>query len=195
MTDERRRQSGLTPLPATALIRHCSVEALDFKTTADLQPQASPLGQDRVLEAVRFATGIERSGYNLYVMGSPGIGKHRLVGSLLREQAATRPSPSDQCYVADFTHPDRPRALALPAGKGRGLCNDLRRLVEDLLSALPAAFQSDEYRRRSQEIHDEFKQREDEAAARLSQHAARRNIALLHTPTGYNLRRNAMART
>ena len=187
MTDERRNQSGLAPLPATALIRQCRIEALDFRTTADLQPQTSPLGQDRVLEAVRFATGIARSGYNLYVMGSPGIGKHRLVRSLLHEQAATRPSPPDLCYVADFTHPDRPRVLTLPAGRGRGLANDLGRLVVDLLGALPAAFQSDEYRRRSQEIHDEFKKREDDAAARLSQHAAGKNIALLHTPSGYNL--------
>jgi lon-related putative ATP-dependent protease len=63
----------------------------------------------------------------------------------------------------------------------------MRRWLEDLLTALPAAFQSDEYRRRAQEIQDEFKQREDDTAEELGRDAAQRGIALVSTPTGYSL--------
>ena len=66
------------------------------------------------------------------------------------------------------------------------LQRDMRQLVEDLLTALPAAFQSDEYRRRAQELQDGSK-REDEVAGTLGRQAGERGIALVSTPTGYSL--------
>ena len=178
---------GLRPLDATELITACDCGSLAFSDTAELHPREAPLGQERVLEAVDFATGISRSGYNLYVMGSPGVGKHRLLTSLLAAKAEMQAPPADWCYVADFSNPDRPNAMQLPPGRGAQLRQDMRQFVDDLLSALPAAFQSDEYRRRAQELQDEFKKREDEAAEEMGRHAAERDIALLHTPTGYSL--------
>ena len=186
----RNRGEGgkpLTPLPVDRLTRRCDVEALDFADTTEIQPHEDALGQERALAAIEFATGIERSGYNLYVMGSPGVGKHSLVHRLLDDRAAHAPVPADCCYVADFASPDRPHALSLPAGRGAQLQHDMRQLVEDLLSALPAAFQSEEYRRRAQEIRDEFKQREDAMAAKLAKVGEQRSIALVSTPAGYNL--------
>jgi len=185
--DARASTQHAVRLPADRLIHACDCASLEFNDTSELQTQERPLGQERVLEALEFATGIERSGYNLYVMGSPGVGKHHLLSQALATRASAEPVPDDWCYVADFSAPDRPNALALPAGRGGELRHDMRQLVEDLLTAMPAAFQSDEYRRRSNEIHDEFKQREDETAASLGRHAAEHSIALLSTPTGYSL--------
>jgi lon-related putative ATP-dependent protease len=175
------------PLAAEALTNSCDCAALRFEDTTELQPRETPLGQERVLEAVAFANGIARSGYNLYVMGSAGVGKHRLLKHLLADCAAGQPPAPDWCYVADFANPDRPDALQLPPGRGQQLRRDMHQLVEDLLTSLPAAFQSDEYRRRAQEIQDEFKEREDAAAAEISRHAAERDVALLHTPNGYSV--------
>lgn len=79
-----------------------------------------------MLEAVGFASGMLRSGYNLYVMGSPGVGKHRLIDALLQQRAAEQPAPSDWCYVANIERPDAPEAPALPAGRGERLRDDMR---------------------------------------------------------------------
>ncbi len=179
--------ASLVPLDADQLAHACDIEALSFGDTSELPAHDAPLGQDRVLEAVEFATGIDRSGYNLFVMGSAGVGKHRLLKSLLDRKAAQQAEASDWCYVADFSNPDRPNALELPAGRGVELRADMRQLVDDLLNALPAAFQSDEYRRRSQEIQDEFRRREDDAAKEMGEHASQRDVALMHTPNGYTL--------
>ncbi|MDJ0739952.1 MAG: AAA family ATPase [Gammaproteobacteria bacterium] len=181
------RPPELTALPADRLISTCDCAALPFSDTGELQPRETALGQERVLEAVEFATGIEHAGYNLYVMGSPGVGKHRLINELLSSRVRSHAAPSDWCYVANFDDPDAPNAIELPPGQGARLRADMQQLVEDLLTALPAAFQSDEYRRRAQEITDEFKRREDEAAEEMGKNAAARGIALLHTPTGYSL--------
>lgn len=175
------------PLEADRLIHSCDCSALGFGDTTELEPLDGPLGQERVMEAIDFGTSMARSGYNLYVMGSPGVGKHHLLTRALASRATDETPPADWCYVADFSAPDHPKALALPAGRGRELRQDMQQLVDDLLSAIPAAFQSDEYRRRAQEIQDEFKQREDDTAAALGKKAAARGIALLSTPTGYSL--------
>ncbi|MCU0765837.1 MAG: AAA family ATPase [Gammaproteobacteria bacterium] len=174
-------------LDAAALRHSCDPAQFDFQSTADLAPIPVTVGQDRALEAIRFGTGIAHEGYNLYVMGSTGLGRHTAVRESLQSLASARPPPADWVYVADFDRPHRPNALCLPAGRGKRLRHDLEQLVEDLLNALPTALQSDEYRRRAQEITDEFKHREETAAEELGRKAHERSIALLHTPTGYSL--------
>lgn len=185
--DAHEAGTQVVRLPADRLTHCCDPGTLEFNETSELQPQGSPVGQDRVVEAIAFGTGIDRAGYNLYLMGSPGVGKHYLLTRALAARAAHGATPADRCYVADFSRPERPNALALPAGRGPVLQRDMRQLVEDLLTALPAAFQSEEYRRRSQEIQDEFKRREDEVASTLGRHAGERGISLVSTPTGFSL--------
>jgi predicted ATP-dependent protease len=174
-------------LDPDALIHACDCSSLGFADTSELRAQDRPLGQDRVLEAIAFGVGIQRSGYNLYVMGSAGVGKHHLLRKSLAERAKADSAPSDWCYVAAFDSADRAKALELPPGRGTTLRRDMRQFVEELLTALPAAFQSDEYRRRAQEIQDEYKQREDAAALEIGKHASERGIALRHTPNGFTL--------
>lgn len=187
MSDSPRPPPLYRPLDPERLRHACDAAALSFETTADLESIPVTFGQERALEAIAFATGIEHEGYNLYVMGSTGLGRHTAVREAIQSRAQAQLAPSDWCYVADFAHPHRPKALELPAGRGRGLRHDLERLVEDLLNALATALQNDEYRRRAQEITDTFKQREESAAQELGKKAVERDIALIHTPTGYSL--------
>ncbi|MEJ2575611.1 MAG: AAA family ATPase, partial [Gammaproteobacteria bacterium] len=178
---------GLTPLDAAQLAHLCDCEALAFADTSEVGALADPIGQRRALEAIEFGTTVERAGYNLYLMGSTGLGKHWILDRRIRARARQQARPDDWCYVANFDHHDRPNALALPAGRGAELRHDMQQLVEDLLSAVPAAFQSDEYRRRAQELQDEFKRREEQTVEAMSGKASELGIALVNTPTGYSL--------
>ena len=86
-----------TQLEPAALRRRCDPTRLGFSTTAELEPIPVTLGQERALEAISFGTGIAHEGYNLYVMGSTGLGRHTAVRESLREQAQARPPPADWC--------------------------------------------------------------------------------------------------
>ena len=108
------------PLPADALCWQCEPERLDFETTADLDDLTEVIGQNRAVEAIRFAMGMPGAGYNIYALGPEGIGKHTVVRRFLEEQAGQKPAPSDWCYVSNFEERRKPRALRLPAGRGRG---------------------------------------------------------------------------
>jgi predicted ATP-dependent protease len=169
------------------LYHPCDLSGLDFGDSGELEPLPPGLGQERALEAIDLGVSLPHRGYNLYLMGSAGLGKHALIQGVLERRRHDSAPPDDWCYVADFNNPQRPNALRLPPGRGRHLRADLRQLVEDLLTAVPAAFQSEDYSHRAEEIQKEFKAREEEAASAIGHKAKERSIALIHTPTGYTL--------
>jgi lon-related putative ATP-dependent protease len=170
-----------------ALYHRCDPAALPLHTTADLQDLAETLGQERALGALRLGVGVRHEGYNLYVMGSPGLGKHSIVREMLERSATGVVALSDWCYVNNFRTPYRPRVLRLPTGTGNALQRDMRGLLRALMTALPAAFDSDDYRNRAQEIHDEFKAREERAFAEVGERARQAQIMLMRTPMGYTI--------
>lgn len=174
-------------LPATALRWRCDPEGFDFETTEALEELDEFVGQTRALDAVRFGITIRREGYNLYVLGPPGVGKRTIVQSFLEAKSADEPKPDDWVYVNNFDNPHQPRALRLPPGRGPTLVEDLGILFEDLHTAIPAALELEEHRNRLQEIEAEVKERQSQAFESLADKAAQREIRLIRTPAGFAL--------
>jgi len=175
------------PLPAALLYRSCDPAELSFEQVGDLPDLLEPIGQDRAVEAVQFAVAMRHKGYNVYALGASGTGKHTVVGDLLRRRAETMPVPSDWCYVNNFADPQKPRRLQLPPGRGNGLREAMKRLVEELRAALPAAFERDDSRARLDVVDQRFKQRNEEAFGALQRRGEEKGITLLRTPMGLAL--------
>ncbi|MCK9531243.1 MAG: AAA family ATPase [Gammaproteobacteria bacterium] len=172
-------------LPAQALYTPCDPRQFSFETTAELEELSQIIGQARAQQAVDFGVSIQRDGYNLYAMGPSGMGKHAMVRGVLEERSATRPTPPDWVYVNNFEQNHRPLALRLPPGQGNVLARDMAHLVEDLSTAIPSAFESDEYRASAQAIDEEFRERQTHAFDELATQAATRNVKLFRTPSGF----------
>ncbi len=178
----------LSPLPLEALYNACDPEELPFSSTDELEPLGEHLGQDRAVEALEFGLDMPHDGFNVFVLGSPGVGKTELINRLLpTESARARGEVSDWCYVNNFEAPDQPLALRLPRGMGCRLRQDMAHAVEELLAILPATFQSDEYQARVQELAEEYQAREKDAFQALADKAQKQEIALIQTPSGYSL--------
>ncbi len=173
------------PLEASALCRRCKPESLSFETTDDLADTRNGLGQERAFEAARFAITMAHHGYNLFVLGEPGSGRHASIRQLLHERAAAAARPSDWCYINNFAEANKPRVLKLPAGRGLELRRDMQKFVGELAQAISAAFESDEYRSRIEAIQEEFKKREEDNLQALGQEAMTQGLALLRTPHGF----------
>ncbi len=176
-----------TRLPPSRLYQRCDPAQFSFATTSELDDLTEILGQERARNAIEFGLGIRREGYNLFVLGPAGAGKQTLVRQLLAREIAAVPPPPDWCYVHNFDAPHKPRALRLPAGRGAKLRDDMRHLVEELLAAVPLAFDSDEYRAHREQIEAEFGERQEKAFAELAKAAGTQDVALLRTPTGFTL--------
>ena len=160
---------------------------LQFATTAELEPLQAVLGQERALQAIGFGVGIGHPGYNLFVFGSSGSGRHTILLRLLKQRAETGAMPTDWCYVNNFDTPHKPLVLQLAAGIGAKLRDDMAHLVQDLQSAIPALFESDDYRSRVQAIDEQFKQQNENAFEPLAERGRAKNIALVRTPMGLAL--------
>jgi len=171
-------------LEPQALYRGCDPEQFQFKTSAELDDLKVSIGQARAVEAVEFGTGIHREGYNLFAAGPTGTGKFKMVSDFLRQKAAAEPIPSDWCYVNRFDDPQKPCALELPPGQAVGLRQAMERLVEDLRSSIPAAFETEDYRTRKQVIEEEVKEHHTKVFDDLQQQGQEKGIALVRTPGG-----------
>ena len=178
-------QTHTTPLPPESLRRTIDPARLGAASTAELEPVAQLIGQERAVEAVRFGMSMRRQGYNLFVLGPTGLGKHTLVRAFLQAEARPAPAPLDWCYVHNFEEADRPRALALPAGRGVKFRDAMRRLAEEALAAITASFESEEFRARLEELAEQFNERERKAFRELGEEAQGQGIALIHTPAGF----------
>ncbi|MBE2238015.1 MAG: AAA family ATPase [Caldilineaceae bacterium] len=176
--------SPVKPLSPDALRRCCAPEDFTFETTAELDGQTSFIGQERPMSAIQFGVKLRRQGYNIYALGPAGLGKHTLVSRMVEKRAAQEPPPYDWCYVNNFDQPYRPRILRLPAGSGRQLKRDMDRLVEDMQTALSAAFESEEYQARRRAIESEFQEQQQASLMELQEQAKQRGLALLRTPSG-----------
>jgi lon-related putative ATP-dependent protease len=167
------------------LFHRCDPAQLGFETTSELEDLTEVIGQSRAMGAVQFGTGMRHEGYNLYVLGPAGMGKHTLVRQFLEGRAAAEREPADWCYINNFEQPHKPRALRLPAGRAAKLAQDMAQLVDELRNAIPAAFESDEYRNRAEEIQEKFNERQAAVFKKLGDEAEKQGIALLHTPGGF----------
>lgn len=143
------------------------------------------VGQQRAQSAIQFGIGIQRRGYNLFVMGPSGSGKHSLVEEFIHRKAIDCPPPDDWCYINNFERAHSPVALRLPAGRGIILQRGLAQVIEELHSAIPAAFESDEFRARQESIEDEFKHQQEALLNSIQQEADQHAIKLLRTPDGF----------
>ncbi|NIR59619.1 MAG: AAA family ATPase [Gammaproteobacteria bacterium] len=173
------------PLSPGSLRARCDPAALAFETTEELEDLEEVVGQARAVSALEFGVGMRRGGYNLYVLGPPGLGKQTVVREYLEREAKAASTPPDWCYVNNFDDATRPRVIELPAGRGAALRRDMEQLLEELLVALPAAFESDEYQARGREIEQELRERQQQAFNELQEEAEHENVALLHTPAGF----------
>ncbi len=172
-------------LAAADLCRRCDPDQFRFQTTDELEDLAQVLGQARAVNAIEFGVGMGRDGYNLFAMGPEGLGRRTIVRRHLERLAPRGQAPSDWCYVFNFDTPHKPCAVELPAGRASRFRQDMARLVEDLRAAIPAAFESTEYRAKQREIETEFGERQEQGVGAVGERAKSQGIALVRTPAGF----------
>ncbi len=166
------------------LRRRLDPAALPFDTTAELAPLEGTIGQPRALEAIEFGLEVAAPGFNLFVAGPPGSGRMGTIRDHLERLARTRPVPDDWVYVHSFAEPDRPNAIALPAGLGSQLARDMDEFLDGARREIPRAFESDDYQRRRQERMSDIAREREALTGELQTFARGHGFAVELTPAG-----------
>jgi lon-related putative ATP-dependent protease len=136
------------------------------------------LGHQRAQAALAFGVAMAAPGYNIYVMGEPGTGRRYLAVTALSVHAHERGTPRDWLYLPNFDEVREPRALALPAGMGKGFLARVESLIDRLLGSIPAVFESPAYQRRKAVIERDFNGQYDRVVRQLERHASEKGVAV-----------------
>jgi len=173
------------PLPAEALCPSVDIGAMDETAEPDDLPPL--LGQERAERALDLGTRIRHDGFNVFILGPEGAGRHSAALRAAKAAAARVPAPDDWVYVHDFETDWTPRALRLPAGRAVPFRDTVEGLIERLRRTIPALFETDEYRERRSRIDEAHEERNQAAFQAIREAAEADGIGIMRTPMGFAL--------
>ena len=171
-------------LPIEKLRNVCDPELMHCESTRDLNPLSEIIGQERAVRALKFGLGIKNRGFNMYVAGYPGSGRKTTVKNFVEAEAKTQPVPSDWCYVYNFSNQYEPKAIQLSAGKGKEFRDDMKSFIESAKTALPKAFESEDYVARRETTIQGLEEKRKQLIEELSTRAQQEGFIIQTTPIG-----------
>ncbi|MCX5871113.1 MAG: ATP-binding protein [Deltaproteobacteria bacterium] len=163
----------------------CDPDSFSFETTKEVEELSHFIGQDRALEAVDFGIGMQQQGFNLFVIGPEGSGRHSVVESFIHDKASKEATPSDWCYVHNFHHPHKPLALELPPRQGIIFKGEMHELIDTLKTTIPAIFEGDDYQVRLKAINDLLTQKIEARYLEMEKEAKAQSIGVLRSEQGF----------
>lgn len=171
-------------VPLDFLRKHFDPDSLGFETTDEVKPLEGLLGQERAESALELALGIDAPGFNLFISGPPGTGRHTAVRRHVERLALDKPIPPDWGYVHNFEDPAQPIPVSLPCGWVRILAADMNELIETVRRDVPRAFESADYRERMEEAMEGIQTRRQAMSAAMEEAARGSGFVLRSTQVG-----------
>ena len=168
--------SNTLKLSLESLKLNVDLAGFEFPTAPKL-PETI-LGQSRAQSALEFGVEMQIPGYNIFVMGEPGLGRLSMITQHLDAQAKMLPAPPSYAYVDNFDNSREPVALELPAEHGQTLGKDIEKLIDNLLATFPAAFESPSYQQKKSSIERHYNQLYNTAIDVVDKQAQSLSIAL-----------------
>lgn len=167
------------------LFTPCDPTQFEFKSTEELADISMVVGQERAVAAFQVGLGISHKGFNIYALGESGLGKATGARGILLRESEHRPTPDDWCYVNNFSNPAKPIALSMPAGVGKRFAEEVGNFIEDLVIAIPAIYEGEDYRSKSEQIEEQAKLKEVKAIDAIRVQAKAERIGLVETPSNF----------
>ncbi len=172
-------------VPVNKLYKTCKPSYFTFKTTEEVPPIDTIIGQGRAQRAVEFGLRVKKQGYNIFLAGLTGTGKLTHALAVVQDLAKIQPLPRDWCYVTNFDHPSQPQAISLPAGMGKEFAKDVRELVNDLKTEIAKSFESEDLERQKQDVFQKLEADSDDLFDELNLIAKEKDFVLKRTTSGF----------
>lgn len=181
---EEKYMNKYQSLPAHKLRRLCDPAVFQFSDTSKIPASREIIGQKRAIDALEFGLQIKMDGYNIYMAGESGEGKTRHALDMAGKHAKNRKTPDDWCYVYNFEDVNVPRAIHLPAGKGKAFKEDMENFIKILQQEISKAFEGEDYEAEREKILGHYKEKKEELLNIMSQGAQEHGFKVRVTSTG-----------
>lgn len=148
-------------------------------STKRIKPLNNFLGQDRARASVEAGIALPYSGYNIFAVGTAGLGKRTMIKRLLQQHAKTMPTPDDWVYLNNFKNPRQPIALRFPAGQGVKFQNVLQQTWQIILKQLERRFSAESYHNRIERIRQDTGDVQQQALVELTKEGEELDLKLI----------------
>ena len=155
-----------------------NIKLIDFELEGLTTPHSNILGQPRAQSALEFGIAMTCPGYNVFVMGQPGLGRLSMINTHLNDLSRNLPTPISYAYVDNFTNQREPLAIRMQAGLAQEFCNGIENLIDSILVTFPAVFESPSYQQKKTAIERAFNQSYNSAIDLVEKQARQHNVAL-----------------
>ena len=162
----------------------CPENELKFKSTEELEPTDSIIGQERAVKALKFGVDIKSPGYNIFVSGLAGTGRLTTIKRLLEEITVERTPAPDRCYVYNLREPDNPRLLEFDRGHGKKFKEDIEATVRYLIRKIPELLTGEAYTDARNKIVESYEKREKALLVELQKKIENEGFALVPVQVG-----------
>jgi len=171
-------------LKHTEVYKKTDLRKYKFKSTGELGLCKDRIGQNRAVDSIMFGLSIKKQGYNLFLSGSPGLGKKTLISTILKKMASKEKVPNDWCYVFNFDNPKEPKAISIPPGMGKVFKTDMDDFINLLRVDIPKAFESKEFDKEKNKLADKYNTEKEKYFKSLREFGSKNSIQVQFTPTG-----------
>ena len=156
-----------------SLKKYCNAEKLPFETTEELEPISTGIGQDRGIKALEFGLNVDIKGYNLYLEGPSGVGKTMYTKKFLDTISKKKKTPHDWCYIYNFSNPNEPIAVDLPAGQGKEFKETMDQFIKDIKNDINTTFSNEDFEKEKNSIKQRFEQKRTVLLEKLNKESAK----------------------
>ncbi|MDD3424222.1 MAG: AAA family ATPase [Sphaerochaeta sp.] len=158
MTDTQVRVKPLTYEEASF-----DFDLATIRTCRALGSSEPIVGQPRALRTLELGLSLSKSGYNIFVSGDSGSGRHKAVRHAVQNLIHDTSSLCDLVYVYNFLQPNSPRVLTFACGDGQLFCDASEAFNQELLSL---ALQKRDFYATALELVSEFEAQFPQASLR-----------------------------
>jgi ATP-dependent Lon protease len=162
----------------------CDPDSLRFETTDDIKCKPHIIGQDRALDAIQLGLEMRSPGYNIYVSGLTGTGKSTAIQRLLKSIDREKHDLQDTCYIHNFSLPDSPICVSLPAGKGKVFKTRMDEVFDTIKEYIPLALQSEKFKKKQSVVIEEIKSRRLQVTQKLEKEVNEGGFSLVEVEYG-----------
>ncbi|MCF8999313.1 Lon protease family protein [Acinetobacter nectaris] len=148
-------------------------------STRRIKPLNNFLGQDRARASVEAGIALPYSGYNIFAVGTAGLGKRTMIKRLLKQHAKTMPTPDDWVYLNNFVNARQPIVLRFPAGQANKFQKQLEETWQTMLKHLERRFSSENYRECIEKIRQQTGKEQQEALIELTKEGETMGVKLV----------------
>ncbi len=150
----------------------CDPKVFNFNTTDELEPISTGIGQERGIKALEFGINVDINGYNVYVEGPYGVGKTAYVKNYLNVISKKKKVPNDWCYVYNFTNPNEPVAISLPAGQGKEFKDIMNSFINEIKVDIKNTFNNEDFEKEKNLIKQEYETKRNILMEKLNKKSA-----------------------